>query len=227
VNDQDILNCATQAAEWLLDRRERLEKHEVELLAMLWLSVSEIETIIDSFDTLEAAHGLTLNERVLRDDLLDWIGGSGVRQARDARPAVRPPADADALLSPEPVARRCGLSRRAVYRAIERGELRASRLCSRIRIRARTCRHGSRRTRSSPLPTERGPRGHRRSDPRTSSEGCPQCGYCLTTVQRGFQLGLFQQVTAPLEGLRTGHLNCEVRTPLSFEPARVRRRGRR
>jgi excisionase family DNA binding protein len=28
----------------------------------------------------------------------------------------------------------CGLSRKAVYRAIERGELRASRLCSRLRI---------------------------------------------------------------------------------------------
>ena len=55
---------------------------------------------------------------------------------RDARQAVRPPAAADALLSPEDVARQCGLSRRAVYRAIERGELRASRLCSRIRIRS-------------------------------------------------------------------------------------------
>jgi len=40
------------------------------------------------------------------------------------------------LLSPEEVARYCGLSRRAVYRAIERGELRASRLCSRLRIRS-------------------------------------------------------------------------------------------
>ena len=40
------------------------------------------------------------------------------------------------LLSPEDVARHCGLSRRAVYRAIERGELRASRLCSRLRIRS-------------------------------------------------------------------------------------------
>jgi excisionase family DNA binding protein len=28
----------------------------------------------------------------------------------------------------------CGLSRKAVYRAIERGELRASKLCSRLRI---------------------------------------------------------------------------------------------
>ena len=39
------------------------------------------------------------------------------------------------LLSPEDVACRCGFSRRAVYRAIERGELPASRLCSRLRIR--------------------------------------------------------------------------------------------
>ena len=56
-------------------------------------------------------------------------------KARDTRRAVQP-ADVGALLSPEEVARQCGLSRRAVYRAIERGELRASRLCSRIRIRA-------------------------------------------------------------------------------------------
>jgi excisionase family DNA binding protein len=58
------------------------------------------------------------------------------RKARDTRRAVRPPADADALLSPEQVARRCGLSRRAVYRAVERGKLRASRLCSGIRLHA-------------------------------------------------------------------------------------------
>jgi hypothetical protein len=81
MNDRDILNCATQAAEWLVDRQERLEKHEGELLTLLWLSVSEIETIIDSFDALEAMHGLTLDERVLRDDLIDWIGGSGVAQS--------------------------------------------------------------------------------------------------------------------------------------------------
>ena len=41
----------------------------------------------------------------------------------------------EAMLSPQDVARRCGLSRKAVYRAIERGELRAARLCSRLRIR--------------------------------------------------------------------------------------------
>jgi excisionase family DNA binding protein len=38
------------------------------------------------------------------------------------------------LLAPDEVASICGLSRKAVYRAIERGELRASRLCSRLRI---------------------------------------------------------------------------------------------
>jgi excisionase family DNA binding protein len=38
------------------------------------------------------------------------------------------------LLAPDDVAAICGLSRKAVYRAIERGELRASRLCSRLRI---------------------------------------------------------------------------------------------
>jgi hypothetical protein len=80
MNDQDILSSATEAAEWLSDRRERLEKHEMELLTLLWLSISEIETIIDSFEASEAAHGLTLDERVLRDDLIDWIGGTGVGQ---------------------------------------------------------------------------------------------------------------------------------------------------
>ena len=39
------------------------------------------------------------------------------------------------LLAPDDVAHQCGLSRKAVYRAIERGELRAFRLCSRLRIR--------------------------------------------------------------------------------------------
>jgi excisionase family DNA binding protein len=43
------------------------------------------------------------------------------------------PADR-ALLSPEEVARLCGLSRRAVYDAIKRGELGAFRICSRLRI---------------------------------------------------------------------------------------------
>lgn len=43
--------------------------------------------------------------------------------------------DFEQLLSPEDVAHVCGLSRRAVYRAIARGELRAARLCHRLRVR--------------------------------------------------------------------------------------------
>ncbi len=81
MNDQDILNCATEAAEWLFDRRERLENHEEEPATLLWLSVSEIDAIIGCFDALEMVHGLTLDERVLRDDLVDWIGGSGVAES--------------------------------------------------------------------------------------------------------------------------------------------------
>ncbi len=41
----------------------------------------------------------------------------------------------DPFLSPDDVARRIGLSRRAVYDAIRRGELPAMRLCGRLRIR--------------------------------------------------------------------------------------------
>jgi hypothetical protein len=81
VNEQDILNSATQAAEWLFDRRERLEQHEEEPCTLLWLSVSEIDAIIGCFDALEAARGLTVDERVLRDDLIAWIGGSDVAQS--------------------------------------------------------------------------------------------------------------------------------------------------
>lgn len=40
----------------------------------------------------------------------------------------------ETLLSPAQVAEICGLSRRAVYDAIRRGELRAFRLCARLRI---------------------------------------------------------------------------------------------
>jgi excisionase family DNA binding protein len=39
------------------------------------------------------------------------------------------------LISPEEAAQRASLSRRAIYRAIQRGELTASLLCSRLRIR--------------------------------------------------------------------------------------------
>ena len=40
----------------------------------------------------------------------------------------------DTLLSPAQVAQICGFSRRAVYDAIGRGDLKAFRLCARLRI---------------------------------------------------------------------------------------------
>lgn len=47
--------------------------------------------------------------------------------------SVDPPGS-EVLLSPAQVAQICGLSRRAVYDAIGRGELKAFRLCARLRI---------------------------------------------------------------------------------------------
>lgn len=54
------------------------------------------------------------------------------KRCRPEIPRIRPTQQ---LLSPEDVARRCGLSRKAVYRAIERRELVATRICSRLRMR--------------------------------------------------------------------------------------------
>jgi hypothetical protein len=81
MNDQDILTLATQSAEWLFDRRQRLEQHEEEPFTLLWLSVGQIDAIIGCFYALEIAHGLTVDERVLRNDLIDWIGGSSVPES--------------------------------------------------------------------------------------------------------------------------------------------------
>lgn len=44
------------------------------------------------------------------------------------------PSGTEVLLSPAEVAQICGLSRRAVYDAIARGELKAFRICTRLRI---------------------------------------------------------------------------------------------
>ena len=48
---------------------------------------------------------------------------------------LRPPTGVDQLLCPRDVARRTGLSYHAVLRTIHRGELRAFRICGRIRVR--------------------------------------------------------------------------------------------
>lgn len=53
-----------------------------------------------------------------------------------ARPdGGEPRGETERLLTPAEVAERCGLSRAAVYRAIDRRELVASKICSRLRIR--------------------------------------------------------------------------------------------
>lgn len=76
---------------------------------------------------------------------MQWIVGGGRRKGRDI-PRRLPTSTAEEmrangsdnefqrLLSPEEIAHLCGLSRRAVYRAIARGELRAARLCHRLRV---------------------------------------------------------------------------------------------
>lgn len=53
------------------------------------------------------------------------LGGGGRQTVIDQQPIFLRPAEAAAL---------AGLSTRAIYRAIQRGELRAVRLCSRLRI---------------------------------------------------------------------------------------------
>jgi excisionase family DNA binding protein len=61
----------------------------------------------------------------------DHIAPTDARAVRDRR---RAPLPSSSLLSPEDVALRFGLSRKAVYRAVARGELRAARIRSRLRI---------------------------------------------------------------------------------------------
>lgn len=102
MNQQDILDSATQAAEWLFDRRERLEKHEEEPLTLLWLSVSEIDAIIDSFDASRQHRAARSASACYAT--ISSIGSEGPmsRKAREAGLALRPPADAGALPSPEP-----------------------------------------------------------------------------------------------------------------------------
>jgi hypothetical protein len=75
MTDEEVLELARTAGEWLFDRRERLEKRDREGIAFLWLHVSEIESILRGFDVLEAAGALTVEERVLQEDLIDLVSG--------------------------------------------------------------------------------------------------------------------------------------------------------
>jgi excisionase family DNA binding protein len=54
--------------------------------------------------------------------------------------------------SPKEVAGLCGLSPRAIYRAISRGELRATRLCGRLRCRMADVEEWIERNRVKPVP---------------------------------------------------------------------------
>ena len=55
--------------------------------------------------------------------------------------------------SPKEIASLCGLSPRAIYRAISRGELRASRLCGRLRCRTVDVDEWIERNQVEPVPT--------------------------------------------------------------------------
>jgi excisionase family DNA binding protein len=54
--------------------------------------------------------------------------------------------------SPKEIAGLCGLSPRAIYRAISRGELRATRLCGRLRCRTADVEDWIERNRVRPVP---------------------------------------------------------------------------
>jgi hypothetical protein len=75
VTEKEVLELARVPGEWLFDRRERLETHDREGIASLWLPLSEIESILRGFDLLDAAGALTVEGRVLQDDLIGLISG--------------------------------------------------------------------------------------------------------------------------------------------------------
>lgn len=80
MDEHDVLETARLAAGWFFDRRERLEMRENEPIAFLWLAVSEIEAILNGFRALEALGFLTLEERVLRDDLSELVDCADVKR---------------------------------------------------------------------------------------------------------------------------------------------------
>jgi hypothetical protein len=80
MTDREVLEAARVAGEWLFDRRERLERHDRESVALVWLAVSEIQGILRGFDVLEAAGALSLEERVLQEDLIDLLAGGNAPQ---------------------------------------------------------------------------------------------------------------------------------------------------
>jgi excisionase family DNA binding protein len=61
------------------------------------------------------------------------FGTGSSRRSESTR--ARGHSEAGRLLTPAEVAERCRLGRKAIYAAIDRGELPASKICSRLRIR--------------------------------------------------------------------------------------------
>jgi excisionase family DNA binding protein len=61
------------------------------------------------------------------------LGTGSSRRSESTRARER--SQAGRLLTPAEVAERCRLGRKAIYAAIDRGELPASKICSRLRIR--------------------------------------------------------------------------------------------
>jgi hypothetical protein len=75
MNPHEVLDTARLAGEWFFDRRERLELHDNERIALLWLAVREIQALVDGLHALDDIGLLTVEDRVLRDDLTDLIDG--------------------------------------------------------------------------------------------------------------------------------------------------------
>jgi excisionase family DNA binding protein len=91
------------------------------------LTLFEVDALGQSASTPEVASEHASTSRQTTVQARPRIGPSPAGALKETSPT-------EALLSPEDVARRCGLSRKAVYRAVSRGELRAARILSRLRI---------------------------------------------------------------------------------------------
>jgi hypothetical protein len=76
MTDEEVLEAALTATVWFEDRRERLERYVAEEVALVWLATSEIEGILRGFDELERAGALSVEQRVLQDDLVDILAGA-------------------------------------------------------------------------------------------------------------------------------------------------------
>ena len=76
MTDEEVLELARTAGEWLFDQREQLEKHDREGIAFLWLHVGEIESILRGFDVLQEPPAPSASRNgFFRRDTVDLISG--------------------------------------------------------------------------------------------------------------------------------------------------------